>query len=54
MRIDKISNEFIIKRVNKTSDEDYIKALKIYNDTTPYEIKTNSNEISYCFCFIFQ
>lgn len=47
MRIDKISNEFIIKRVNKTSDEDYIKALKIYNDTTPYEIKTNSNEITY-------
>lgn len=38
---------FSIKRVTKTSDDDYIKALRIYNDTTPYEIKTPTNEITF-------
>ncbi len=42
-----LEHRFSIKRVNKTSDEDYIKALHIYNDTTPFEIKTPTNEITY-------
>lgn len=37
---------FRIKRIEKSSDPDYVKALKIYNETTPYEIKTNTNEIT--------
>lgn len=37
---------FKIKRIEKSSDLDYAKALKIYNETTPYEIKTNTNEIT--------
>lgn len=42
-----LEHKFSIKRVNKTSDEDYIKALHIYNETTPFEIKTPTNEITY-------
>jgi hypothetical protein len=42
-----LEHRFSIKRVNKTSDEDYIKALHIYNDTTPFEIKTPTNEITF-------
>lgn len=42
-----LEHKFSIKRVGKTSDEDYIKALLIYNDTTPFEIKTPTNEITY-------
>jgi hypothetical protein len=30
----------------KSTDEDYIKALKIYNETTPNVIKTDTNEIT--------
>lgn len=47
MKEDKVGYNFTLKHVNKTSDEDYIKALKIYNDTTPYEIRTNTNEITF-------
>lgn len=38
---------FLIKRISKSTNEDYISALKIYNETTPPEIKTNTNEITY-------
>lgn len=38
---------FSIRRIEKISDADYLAALEIYNETTPYEIKTNSNEITY-------
>lgn len=38
--------KFSIKKVTKSTDEDYLTALKIYNDTTPSEIKTNTNEIT--------
>lgn len=42
-----LEHKFSIKRVGKTAEDDYIKALKIYNDTTPFEIKTPTNEITY-------
>lgn len=42
-----IENTFSIKRITKSTDESYIEALKIYNETTPVDIKTNSNEITY-------
>lgn len=42
----RLEHRFSIKHVTRTSDEDYVKALRIYNDTTPYEIKTPTNEIS--------
>lgn len=42
-----LEHKFSIKRVTKTSDEDYIQALRIYNDTTPFEIRTPTNEITY-------
>ena len=45
--INLLEHKFSIKRVMKTSDEDFIKALHIYNDTTPFEIKTPTNEITY-------
>lgn len=37
---------FTIRRIEKSTDADYAAALKIYNETTPYEIKTNTNEIT--------
>lgn len=42
-----LEHKFSIKRVQKTNDDDYIKALRIYNDTTPYEIRTPTNELTY-------
>lgn len=42
-----LEHKFSIKRVGKTNEDDYIKALRIYNDTTPFEIKTPTNEITY-------
>ncbi len=45
--INKLEHKFSIKRVEKTLDGDYIKALRIYNDTTPFEIKTPTNEITF-------
>lgn len=45
--VNQLEHKFSIKRVEKTNDDDYIKALRIYNDTTPFEIKTPSNEITY-------
>jgi hypothetical protein len=41
-----LEHNFAIKRVHKASDEEYLKALDIYNMTTPNDIKTKSNEIS--------
>lgn len=43
----RLEHRFSIKHVTRTSDEDYVKALRIYNDTAPYEIKTPTNEITY-------
>lgn len=40
-------HRFAIKRITKSTSEDYISALKIYNETTPPDIKTNTNEITY-------
>ena len=37
---------FSIRRLDKSTDSDYAAALKIYSETTPYEIKTNTNEIT--------
>lgn len=45
--VNQLEHRFSIKRVVKTSEDDYIKALRIYNDTTPFEIKTPTNEITY-------
>lgn len=45
--INQLEHKFSIKRVGKTTEDDYIKALRIYNDTTPFEIKTPTNEITY-------
>lgn len=42
-----LENCFKIKLIQKSDDEDYLQALKIYNDETPTEIKTASNQISY-------
>jgi hypothetical protein len=44
--MESIENKFTVKRVMKSTDEGYVEALSIYNDTTPVDIKTNSNEIT--------
>lgn len=43
----RLEHKFKIRRINKATDNDYLAALKIYNETTPYEIRTNSSEITY-------
>ena len=42
-----IQSSFSIKLITDPTDKDYIKSLNVYNSTTPVNIKTNSNEISY-------
>lgn len=42
-----LGHKFSIRRVQKTTDEEYIAALRIYNETTPFEIRTETNEITY-------
>lgn len=42
-----IEHKFTIRRVTKATDSDYVKALQIYTETTPFEIMTSSNEITY-------
>lgn len=42
-----LENKFSIRRLHKTSDAEYIKALSVYNETTPVDIKTNTNEITF-------
>jgi len=44
--MDRLENKFSIKRVTKSTDDGYLEALKIYNETTPVDIKTNTNEIT--------
>lgn len=45
--LDNYENKFILKPITKSSDEAYIKALQIYMEETPKEIRTNSNEITH-------
>lgn len=45
--MDNYENKFVLKPLTKSSDEDYIKALQIYMEETPKEIRTNSNEITH-------
>lgn len=40
-------SSFKIKRIQSSTERDFVKALKIYNDTIPVEIKTDTNEITY-------
>ena len=42
---DIFEHKFAIKRLSKETDTDYLQAFRIYNDTTPVEIKTATNEI---------
>lgn len=44
--MEKLDYTFSIKKVKKTTDTDYIEAIKIYNEKIPYEIRTPSNEIT--------
>lgn len=44
--VEQLENKFSIRRILKSTDEEYFKALRIYNDITPTDIKTNSNEIA--------
>jgi hypothetical protein len=41
----KLEHKYAIKRIFKETDSGYHQAIRIYNDTTPVEIKTNTNEI---------
>jgi len=45
--LEQLENKFTIRRIQKSSDEDYVTALRIYNETTPVDIKTSTNEITY-------
>lgn len=40
-----LGNSYKVKLISKNDDEDLLKALKIYNDETPPEIKTDTNQI---------
>lgn len=40
-------NRFVLKRVVKSTQDDYFAALQIYMEETPKEIRTNSNEITH-------
>lgn len=44
---ERLDNKFSVKRITKSSDVDYATALRIYNETTPSDIKTNTNELTY-------
>lgn len=39
-------HEFSIRRIHKITDEEYIEALRIYNESIPFEIRTPTNEIN--------
>jgi len=43
----RLEHKFEIRRICKPTDQEYLEALKIYNETTPYDIKTSTNEITY-------
>lgn len=40
-------HEFSIRCIHKITDEEYIEALRIYNETIPFEIRTETNEINF-------
>lgn len=40
-------HEFSIRRIHKITDEEYIEALRIYNETIPFEVRTETNEINF-------
>lgn len=40
-------SNFKLKRFQSSDERDFVKALKIYNDTIPVETKTDTNEITY-------
>lgn len=42
-----IENKYVLKRITSAQDSIYFEAIKIYNETTPPDIKTNTNEIMY-------
>lgn len=42
-----IENKYVLHRIKNTQDKVYTEALKIYNENTPPDIKTNTNEITY-------
>ena len=42
-----IENKYTIQRIKNTQDKIYTESLRIYNDNTPPDIKTNTNEITY-------
>jgi hypothetical protein len=42
---DQFEHKFGIRRILKETDNSYHQAIRIYNETTPIEIKTNTNEI---------
>lgn len=42
-----LNSVFKIKRFQSSDDRDFVKALKIYNDTIPVETKTDTNEITF-------
>lgn len=44
-KYDVLNSAFKIKRFQSPDERDFIKALKIYNDTIPVETKTSTNEI---------
>ena len=41
-----LEHRFAVRRITRSLDPDYQKGLRIYNSTTPNDIKTNTNEIS--------
>lgn len=45
-KLSSLQSMYKIKLFSSSSDKDFIKALKIYNDTIPAEIKTSTNEIT--------
>jgi len=45
--MERLENRYEIRRVLKSTDDEYIEALGIYNETTPIDIKTDTNQITY-------
>lgn len=44
---DTVGIRFLVKRFSSAKDKDFVKALMIYNETIPVDIKTNTSEITY-------
>ena len=45
--MERLENRYEIKRILKSTDDEYVEALNIYYETTPVDIKTNTNEITH-------